>query len=204
MLIWNVVRRQTTTKLNKVQRMLLVASCKTARSTTFTVLFAKHTLAQTQWLHFINDTGIFNKCVEIPFGGSMWVRTLLWCCCGTGKEWDKLHCLKKNQPSPAWATNWNDPSAEHYRITNLSPPGYESFPFPSTLQLLNHQLFIIHRIRFQERLSSNILHIESKETLTWTIHILQTQITSACIQYIQVRAHWVPKMMTSSLEMDTI
>jgi hypothetical protein len=74
--------------------------------------------------------------------------------------------LFNKQPSPAWATNWNDPSTEYYRITHLSPPGYESFPFPSTLQLLDHQLFIIHRVRFQERLSSNILHAESQKTLT--------------------------------------
>jgi hypothetical protein len=75
--------------------MLLVVSCTTTWSTTFTLLFAKYSLAQTQRLHFINDTGIFNKQVEIPFSGSMWVHTLLWCCCETGKEWGKQHCLNK-------------------------------------------------------------------------------------------------------------
>lgn len=92
-----------------------------------------------------------------------------------------------NETSPARDTDGDHSSTEHHRISYFPPPRYQSFPLSSTLELLHHQLFIIQRVRFQQRLASYILHVEAQETFARTVHILPTQK--------QMLAQWVPSCL---------
>lgn len=125
MFCWNVILSKAAAKLNKLQRMLLVVLCTILRSTTFTVLFVKYSQAQTQCLHFTNNSWPFNKWIQIPFSGCMWLHAFVCCCCQTGKEWGNQCCLTNNPHLPGLQTGMTRPlsttESPIFRLQDMSP-----------------------------------------------------------------------------------